>query len=261
MVIDGNTIAQEIQKELAEKLAGKNLSLAVVFVGDDSASKKFIERKKRFGDGVGVSVSVVQFSEKASEDEVRKELVRLAQDPAVSGIIVQLPLPAHFNTRAVVDLIPPEKDVDALSSFPLVLSPFVGAVRTILERHGVAIAGKNVVVVGQGALVGMPVAAWAREAGAKVISVDKDTEDIAQYTRTADILVTGAGVPGLITRDMIRDGAILIDAGTSESAGKLVGDIDPSCVGKAALFTPVPGGVGPLTVALLFLNLIELSAR
>lgn len=261
MIVDGRAITHELQEKIKKEAAGKRLALAVVFVGDDLASEKFIARKKKFGEVVGVSVEIFSFPADADENLVRTEIVRLAEDPSVDGVIIQLPLPLHYDTPALLNLIPPEKDVDALSAHPRVLSPVVGAIKEILARHGVSLMGAHVVVVGRGALVGKPVAAWAEGEGADVKSVDKETEDIARYTREADILITGAGVPGLVTPGMVKDGAILIDAGTSESQGKLVGDIDPLCADKAALFTPVPGGVGPITVAMLFFNLMQIHAE
>lgn len=261
MIVDGVGIATTLQKELAREAQGKGLSLAVILVGDDPASKKFIERKKKFGEAAGVSVEVFSFPADSDENLVRAEIIRLAEDPSIDGIIIQLPLPERYDTSALLNLIPQGKDVDALSAHPRVLSPVVGAIKEILARHGVSLRGAHVVVVGQGALVGKPVAVWALTEGGEVKSVDKETEDIARYTREADILITGAGVPGLITPGMVKDGAILIDAGTSESQGKLVGDIDPLCADKAALFTPVPGGVGPITVAMLFSNLMHIHAE
>ena len=188
------------------------------------------------------------------------------------AVIVQLPLPGDVDAKTVLDAIPIEKDADVLSSVaralfeavkvdiqcPL-LPPVVGAVQAILEQGGVEVAGKHAAVVGEGFLVGAPVATWLRQQGAEVTVVGDTTADLAATLRAADVIVSGAGSPGLITPHMLKDSVVLIDAGTSESGGKLVGDADPACAPKCALFTPVPGGVGPVAVAKLFENAVTLA--
>lgn len=261
MIVDGNAIASDIERELRERVGDKRLSLAVVFVGDNRASEKFIERKKDFGERIGVSVVIHTFPASISSPDLVHEVASIASKPLFNGVIVQLPLPGHIDAASVLAVIPPEKDVDALSQEPRVSSPVVGAIAEILKRGGVPVQGKNVVVIGRGALVGLPVARWAQEQGAQVTLCGRDTDNLGEVIRTADILITGAGSPRLIKEDMVKDGAVLIDAGTSESSGKLVGDIDPLCASKASLFTPVPGGVGPVTVAMLFSNLLYLFEK
>ncbi len=189
------------------------------------------------------------------------------------AVIVQLPLPAGIDAKNVLDAIPLEKDADVLSSAaralfengdlrnPHLLPPVVGAVQAIFEYGKVDAVGKQAVVVGEGFLVGAPVAMWLRQQGAEVTVVNDTTTDLAAALHNADIIVSGAGSPGLITPDMLKEGVVLIDAGTSELGGKLVGDADPACAAKCSLFTPVPGGVGPVAVACLFANVMKLAEQ
>ncbi|MBI2037275.1 MAG: bifunctional 5,10-methylenetetrahydrofolate dehydrogenase/5,10-methenyltetrahydrofolate cyclohydrolase [Candidatus Liptonbacteria bacterium] len=195
--------------------------------------------------------------------------VRKAADEA-DAVIVQLPLPNGIAVQHICDAIPVEKDADVLSSaaraqFKMLdlrnsslLPPVVGAVKKILEVGNVEMARKRAVVIGRGFLVGAPTAAWLRQRGAQVKIADSKTENLA---RLADIIVTGVGVPHLVKPDMVKEGAVVIDAGTSESDGALAGDVSPSCAVKCSLFTPVPGGVGPLAVACLFENAVTLAEQ
>ncbi len=276
MVIDGKKIAKDIKEKLKEeiKTSGKKLKLVIVQVGDNPASLKFIEKKEKFAEEIGVKTRVYKLPEDISTGKLRKKIAEISH-PKIGGkkdfgIIVQLPLPSHINTQYILDAISLEKDVDMLSAKAIgefsankskIFPPVVGAVKNILSLGGAAakLAGKNIVVVGAGLLVGKPMAIWLINEGATVSVLNKDTPDISKFTREADIIISGAGSPGLIKPEMIKDGVVLIDSGASEQFGKLVGDIDPACGAKASLFTPVPGGVGPITVALVFKNLADLN--
>ena len=263
MFVDGQKIADGIKQELAKRIAvlGKRPVLAVVQVGSEVAVEKFVERKEKFGEALGVAVVLHQFPPDLTEEVLAAEVKAIGGDPVVDGLIVQLPLPLEVNTDAVLGSIPPERDVDALSSAPRVLAPVPGAVAEILARYGVDPHGKRAVVIGVGRLVGKPVADWLRKQGALVETVSLETTlAMRSLTEAADIVVSGVGVPRLITPEFVKDGVVLIDAGTSESRGILVGDIDPACAEKAGLYTPVPGGVGPITVAKLFENLVILAS-
>jgi methylenetetrahydrofolate dehydrogenase (NADP+)/methenyltetrahydrofolate cyclohydrolase len=260
MLVDGNQIAANIQAKLKERLQGRGLRLVVIQVGGNAASSKFIEKKREFGEAIGTSVQVELLPVDTDEETLAAEISELSEDEGVHGIVIQLPLPKHIETQKMLDLVPPEKDPDALSSMPLVLPPVAAAVAEILQRHGIAVEGRRAIVIGRGRLVGKPVARFLTEAGAHVTALDRN-DTIGSYTHEADIVVAGAGVPGLLTPEMVKDGVILIDAGTSEAAGKLAGDIDPLCADKALLYTPVPGGVGPITVAKLFENLVALVEK
>ena len=256
MIVDGKKIAEEIEKELTERVQREgSRTLAIVQVGDNPVSSRYTKRKQAIGERIGVSVVLKKFPEDVPQFELMSAIEEIAND--VDGIIVQLPLPDHLDEDLVLNTAPDKKDVDALSVAPYFIAPVAGVVREILERHNISIKDKCVTIIGYGKLVGKPVAKWCTEHGAKVSVADIDTKDLTSLTKGADIIVTGAGSPHLLKSDMITDGVVLIDAGTSESSGKLVGDIDPACAEKAALFTPVPGGVGPITVVMLFKNLLS----
>jgi methylenetetrahydrofolate dehydrogenase (NADP+)/methenyltetrahydrofolate cyclohydrolase len=229
-----------------------------------------VSRKKIFGEKVGVSVTVFALPADISEEALIQKVSEIAQDVRFSSMIVQLPLPQHIDREKILNLIPAQKDVDVLSRdayarfergvFPI-LPPLAAVVKEIFDREHVSLTNKKVVVMGQGRLVGHPVTTWLRLQRRDPAVVTAETKDISSITKSADIIITGLGDPHFITPDMVKDGVALIDGGTSESEGKIVGDIDPRCEEKASVFTPVPGGVGPLTVAMLFKNVVMLGER
>ena len=272
MYIDGRGIRDRIQAELtlAVSRRSKTPCLAIVIIGSNPVIEGFVRAKKRFAETIGVEFNEYRFEESISEDEILRVLEELARDQKVSGIVVQLPLSEHLGVDRILNAIPAAKDVDvlsheALNSFSLgtlkILPPVVGAVQEILREGNVVPQGRKALVVGQGRLVGVPVAVWLRQEGAQVTVVGEPTEKLSDFTKTADLIVSGAGSPGLIQPEMLTPGVVLIDAGSSESLGKIVGDVDPACESLASVMTPVPGGVGPVTVAVLFRNLIILSDR
>lgn len=258
MIIDGKKMAAEIREELAENFSGRPVVLAVVLVGEDPASIKFVERKKKFGEEIGVDVRVFEYAEDVTEEDLSAEVQKLADSDQVGGIIIQLPLPPHINNSRILNLVPANKDVDALTADASVDSPVVEAIVEILDRGRVELNNKKIVVVGQGQLVGRPVAIRLAQDGFDVEVASSTTKDLKALILTADVVISGVGKPGLITPDMVKEGVVLVDAGTSEQSSKLIGDIDPACADKASLFTPVPGGVGPIVVAMLFKNLLRL---
>lgn len=260
MIIDGKEIRDEIKAELKEGARDfRMLSLAIVLVGEDPASVKFTAIKKKFGEEIGARVTIYEFEQTISEGDLAEAVERLAVDRSVDGIVIQLPLPKEINAEKILNLIPSDKDVDALTAETKVLPPVVGALAEILKRNNIEPSGKKAVVIGRGKLVGQPAAVWLSQEGALVDIADSHTGDISKLTLEADIVVCGAGVPGLLAPEMIKDGVVILDAATSEAGGKLAGDALPACADKASLFTPVPGGVGPLTVAMLFKNLLKLK--
>lgn len=263
MIIDGKKIAEDIKLEIKAFLkdTANRPTLGVVWVGEYPVSLKYINKKISLGESLGIPVKVFKFDEQISEEKLKSAIITLLSE--VDGAIVQLPLPKHLDTQKILDLIPKEKDVDCLSEDSAkgeILSPVVGAVKEILDRSGlIDIKDKKVVIVGKGKLVGGPVALWMVKNGADVKSFSKDdSENMFEEIKKADILILSAGVPGLIKQEMIKDGVILIDASTSEVSGVLKGDAEEACASKCSVFTPVPGGVGPITVVMLFKNLIEL---
>ncbi len=253
MIVDGKQIAEEIKQELKEKVEGKKLVLGVVVVGDDMATVKFVEQKKKFGEAIGVEVKVFEYGVEISEEELGEQVQNMALNKDISGIVVQLPLSKTINASKILNLIPANKDVDALSENASVLSPVVGAVKEILEKYRVDLTGKKILVIGRGKLVGAPVAIWLTQEGYEVETADIKTKNLSGLTKNADVIISGAGKPGLIKPETIKQNAIVIDAGAP------IGDADPACAEHCSLFTPVPGGVGPITVAILFRNMLELT--
>ncbi|MFA6476622.1 MAG: bifunctional 5,10-methylenetetrahydrofolate dehydrogenase/5,10-methenyltetrahydrofolate cyclohydrolase [Candidatus Paceibacterota bacterium] len=260
MIVDGKKLAEEIKQELKVKARGKDLRLAVVWVGEDPVSERYVESKKKFGLDIGIEVVVYEYPSTILEEDLAEEVARLNNDDNLGGVIIQLPLPKEIDEQKILNLISPDKDVDALGDEPRVLAPTIGAIKEILERNNIGLSGKRAVVLGKGKLVGRPAAIWLTQEGADVAVIDSKTLDPASILKQADIIVSGVGRAGLITPGSIKDGVVLVDAGTSESSGQLKGDADPACADKCSLFTPVPGGVGPLTVVMLFKNLIELNS-
>lgn len=240
MIIDGRKIAEEILVEIGDALRGKKLG--IVMGTSDAATESFIRIKSKVAARLGVEVVHGEFS----------ELLK-----SCDGIIVQLPI---ANSDELLAQLPGKKDVDAIGPSPLVRPPVAGAVAEVLTRNGVTVAGAQAVVVGAGRLVGLPSAALLRELGATV-SVITTQHGSLQELKSADIVVLGAGNPGFIKPDMLKQGVVLIDAGTSEAGGKLMGDADPACAEVASVFTPVPGGIGPIAVAMIFKNLFELTRQ
>lgn len=264
MIIDGRALAKQKEKEIKARVAQQGFAarLAVIEVGENPVSKNFIRMKREFAQRVGIEVVVHHLSATATLEHLASAI--RTESETAQGIIIQLPLPDSLDTDAVLALIPPEKDVDALSPHPLVLSPVVGAVRRVLIEGRVILLDKRVLVIGRGRLVGGPLAQWLVREGALLKIIGDETESVEPFVSEAEIIISGAGSPHLIKPFMVTQGSVLIDCGASEAAGRLIGDADPLCAEKCSLFTPVPGGIGPLTVAMLFENLfalIDLSAH
>lgn len=268
-VLDGKAIAAKILAGLKAEIGSRKLSLAAVMVGADPVVAKFVVQKQKAAEGLGVDFRTYEYPAEISTNELRKRIAQIVHDADPDGVIVQLPLPQHVNARYILNSVPPEKDVDVLSARAVgdfavgkarVSPPVVGAIQALFGEHGIEYRSKHVAVVGAGTLVGKPVAAWLANEKVSFTLVDEHTPDIAAFTGKADILITGVGKPALITGDMVKEGAAVIDAGTSEAGGKLAGDVDfDSVSGKAGYLTPVPGGVGPLTVAMIYKNLVMLA--
>ena len=255
-------MAKRYGETLAEKIAGlSRVPILRVFVlSKDKATEQFINIKKRAGESVGAMVEVIDMPETTTTDELI-DMIRTAVEQA-DGIIVQLPLPSSVDTERVLAALPASHDVDGIGggASSELLPPVVAAFQHILEENNISISGKKVVVLGHGRLVGKPAAQWFEREGADVTVCDKSTPDMCAAMIDADIVVLGAGAPHFVKPDMIKEGAIILDAGTSEAGGKVVGDADPACEAKTSLFTPVPGGIGPLAVMMIFKNLYSLAS-
>jgi methylenetetrahydrofolate dehydrogenase (NADP+) / methenyltetrahydrofolate cyclohydrolase len=269
MIVNGKLIAQEIKESLKEETDGRDVAptLFVIVIGGDAVTDNFIKQKKKFAEYVGINFHVENFSTTVSQEDIISFIKQCNEKPN-SGVVVQLPLPNILDKDVILNTVTSTHDIDLLSSEALeffkegssdILPPVVGAIKEILIRAGVTIREKGVVVIGHGRLVGVPAAIWFEQEGAHVTIVDIDTPDISELTKEADIIVSGAGDAGLIKPEMLKQGVILLDAGTSEAEGNTAGDADPECLNKCSLFTPVPGGIGPIAVAMLFKNLITLT--
>ncbi len=262
MIINGRKLAKKLEESIAHQIekSGASLILAIIQVGENAISENFIRMKREFAERVGVGVLIKRVIQIPESDVEARAIAAVRECGEIAdGLIVQLPLPSLCDTTRVLAGITPEKDVDALSPNPLVLSPVVEAIRHIFESQHVTLKNKRVLIIGRGRLVGVPIAEWLSGNGTTVDVIDDEVEDLNTYTRSADIIISGAGSPHLIKPSMIADGSVLIDCGASEAGGKVLGDADPACAEKCSVFTPVPGGVGPLTVAMLFQNLLKLS--
>ena len=265
MIVNGKAIAEDIYIGLAPRFASlkSQAVLGIVVVGENPVIASFVRIKERSARRLGVPILREDLPESASEKEIIDATDTLNEN--ADAVIVQLPLPKGISTNNVLAAVPNEKDVDALNpTIPeekrLVHAPVALAAVEILERSGIEIKGKRAVVVGAGRLVGAPSAWLLRHLGANV-SVFSLEEGTINALKDADIIVSGAGNPGFIKPEHIKDGVALIDGGTSELKKKIAGDADPACAGKAKVFTPVPGGVGPVAVAMIFRNLLELVKR
>jgi methylenetetrahydrofolate dehydrogenase (NADP+)/methenyltetrahydrofolate cyclohydrolase len=268
MIIDGPQIAKEILNSTrmeVEKL-GREVVIRAVTLQPNAATHSYLKIKGSRAEDAGMKMEIVQMPDNAQSED----LITAIETPGADAVIVQLPLPDSISTSLVLDEIPLEKDADVLSNRAYerfvyneegaLLPPVAAAVKEILERSGIEVAGKRVVIVGAGRLVGQPVSAWLEREGADVSVVTLETGD-HELLPHADIIVSGAGSPHFIKPEQVKEGVVLIDAGTSESGGAIVGDIDPACAEKASVYTPVPGGVGPIAVACLFRNVAMLAQK
>lgn len=262
MIVDGKQIAADIYSELDKELRSRTErpSLLVFVCDPNPETRKYLSLKQDRAMQLGIDVLVMEFDRDSSTTDFLEAMDTLL--PRHSGLILQLPFPAGVDVDLLIEKIPPEKDIDVMrytGEGSQVLPPVVGAVVEISKRHNILIEDKKVAVVGQGKLVGKPAALWAATSGATVTVVDKNTAEAEVILKDADIIISGAGVPGLITPEKIKEGVVIFDAGTSEEGGVLKGDAEPACAQKCSLFTPVPGGIGPITIAVLLKNLVLLS--
>jgi methylenetetrahydrofolate dehydrogenase (NADP+)/methenyltetrahydrofolate cyclohydrolase len=269
--IDGRVLAQRIEERLradVAALAKKNLppQLDVVLVGDDTASEVYVRRKKEACARVGISVKVHHLAASTPQKELAMLLDALNVDPMVTGVLLQLPLPKRLDERPLLEAIHPAKDVDcfhpanvgrAAQGTGTLLPATPRAVLAILDEERVELEGAHVVIVNHSNLIGRPLAALLLQRNATVTVVHKYTKDLAAHTKRADVLVTATGVPGLITKAHVKPGAIVIDVGIARNGSRVAGDVRFEDVAAVAgALTPVPGGVGPLTVAMLLSNVV-----
>jgi methylenetetrahydrofolate dehydrogenase (NADP+) / methenyltetrahydrofolate cyclohydrolase len=269
-IIDGKAIAQQVRTEVAEQVAAWTEAghpapgLATVLVGDDAASSVYVGGKQKASAEVGIEGFDHRLPADAPQSQVERLLHELADDPRVSGILLQLPTPPHIDGAALTELIDPAKDVDGLTpiSAGLLAKGRPGlrpctplGVMELLRRHDVQLEGAEAVVVGRSDLVGKPVASLLLAQNATVTTCHSRTRDLAEVCRRADVLIAAVGRPGLVQGDWVKEGAVVIDVGINRTDQGLTGDVDfEGAAQRARLITPVPGGVGPMTIAMLLRN-------
>lgn len=269
-LIDGKKIADELRSQLKEKIENfpKEIGLAVVIVGEDPASKIYVRNKVKACESVGIRSYVYELPESTTQEALENQLTSLANDSAVDGILLQLPLPQGFDQESAMAKIPHNKDVDGFSALDLghlVLNTakFVACtplgVMKMLEYENVNLTGKNAVVLGRSDTVGKPMALLLLNANATVTVCHSKTVGLKEICKNADVLVSAIGKAKFVTEDMVKDGAVVIDVGMNrDENGKLCGDVDFDKVKeKASLITPVPGGVGPMTITMLLYNTVK----
>jgi methylenetetrahydrofolate dehydrogenase (NADP+)/methenyltetrahydrofolate cyclohydrolase len=276
MIIDGKKIAQEIRSEVKREVEelrkkGVNPGLAVVLVGENPASQVYVRQKEKASEEVGIVSYKYELPEETTEEKLLSVVTELNADKKVHGILVQLPLPEHLDEKKVIEAISPVKDVDGFhpvnmgrlfTGEPAFVPCTPQGVIELIERSGFEIKGQKAVIVGRSNIVGKPVAMLLLMRHATITMCHTRTRDLAGETKQADILVVAAGRPRVITDEMVKEGAIVIDVGINRVEGKLVGDVDFETVSrKAKAITPVPGGVGPMTVAMLMKNTLEAAKR
>jgi|GEM_PF-673579 len=281
-LLNGNTIAERELERQREKLSqignDSKPSLAIMQVGENPRSKKYIERKESFGKNIGASVHVFSYDKNFSVDDLKREIKVLQKD--YSGVMIQLPIPGFSaeETEDVLSSVDIEHDVDCLNSKTLDLCknkstelddgfqpPVAGGVALLLEQAGIDIKNSklNFVVLGKGKTVGLPVASMLERYGVQYVSLDEhsDPETYKTSLLKADVVISGIGKAHILKPEMVKDGVVLIDAGVDFQGGKLCGDVDPLCYEKAKFYSPVPGGVGPAGIASLFQNLLLMAKK
>ncbi len=266
--MSGHEVAKSVYAELREVLANLDFTpaLRVVRLGDDPASVSYTRLKDKRARELGLDSQVLALPEDTSQVELLELIARLNADDEVDGVLVQLPLPPHVDAQRVLEAIDPAKDVDGFHPFNVgrlwtggrALLPCTPAgILRILDHYGVELEGREAVIVGRSNIVGKPLAALLLGRNATVTVAHSRTRDLAAVTRRAEVLVAAVGRPGTITPEMVREGAVLVDVGINRVGDKLVGDVAPEAWTRSSAYTPVPGGVGPMTVAMLLANTVQ----
>ena len=276
-IMDGKALSLKLKEQMKQRIAqlkqqGINPKLVVVLVGDNSASQVYVRNKHKSCGEVGIESEVITMPEQTTQQELLEVVERLNQDETVDGILVQLPLPKQIDEKTVLRSILPEKDVDGfhpvnvglLSIGDECFAPATpSGIIAMFQEYGIDIAGKNCVVIGRSNIVGKPMAALLLKNNATVTICHSKTEDLASYTRRADVVIVATGRRHTLTAEMVKEGAVVVDVGMNRNEqGKLCGDVDYEEVKeKASFITPVPGGVGPMTITGLLENTIQAAQR
>jgi methylenetetrahydrofolate dehydrogenase (NADP+)/methenyltetrahydrofolate cyclohydrolase len=266
IVLDGKALAAKVREEVAADVAGLgHVGLTTVLVGDDPASHVYINLKHKAAESVGIEAQDLRLPAETSQADLLSLLAGLNGNDGVDGILVQLPLPGHIDENAVIAAISPAKDIDGLHPLnaaalylgrPRLVPGTPKGIMRLLAEYEIGVEGTHAVVVGRSAIVGKPIAMLLLQANATVTVCHSRTADLAHHTRDADILVAAIGRPNLISGEMVKPGAAVIDVGINRTDAGLVGDVDPAAAEQAAYLTPVPGGVGPMTIAMVLENTV-----
>lgn len=272
-ILDGKLVAAEVLNQVQHEIAALQQrilpKLVVVLVGDDPASQVYVNKKAKTAQKIGMLSELILLPVDTSQETLCSEIHRLNADSTVHGILVQLPLPKHIDTQTIIQLVAPEKDVDGLHPFnlgrlltgdPKACKPCTPAgVMTLLQHYHVPLSGKQAVVLGRSNIVGKPMGLLLLEQNATVTYCHSRTANLSDVLRQADILVAAVGVPRMVKADQVKPGAVVVDVGINRVDGKLCGDVDfDSVAEKASFITPVPGGVGPMTIATLMSNTLKM---
>ncbi len=273
-ILDGKALSQQLIDSAKDEAGKFSPTLAVILVGENPASLTYVRNKKSACERAGVEYRELRFPDTFTQDQLLEEIQKLNEDESVNGLIVQLPLPEAIYVPEVIRAIDPKKDVDGFHAYNLgkmFLSPEFedlppatpSGIIKLLDHYDIPIRGQEVVVVGHSNHVGKPVSAMLLNRNATVTTCHIHTKDLASHTKRADILIVAVGKAGLITDDMVKEGVVIVDVGINRTdEGKLCGDVDFENVSKKASFiSPVPGGVGPMTVAALILNTVHAAKR
>jgi methylenetetrahydrofolate dehydrogenase (NADP+)/methenyltetrahydrofolate cyclohydrolase len=268
-LIKGKPIAERIRAQVSEDVAAiGHIGLVTVMVGDDPASDVYIRLKHKAAVAAGIDATDLRLPEETSEVELLAKVEQLDADPQVDAILVQLPLPRQIDEAKVIRALAPAKDVDGFHPInagqlylgePTLVPATPRGVMAMLAEHQVELSGARAVVIGRSAIVGKPMAHLLLQQNATVTICHSRTKDLAQHTREADVLVAAVGVPGMVTPDMVRPGGVVIDVGINRTDDGIVGDVDAGAAEVAGYLTPVPGGVGPMTIACLLENAVRCS--
>ena len=271
IIIDGKKTAAKLADELKTKTAklDKKPSLAVILANDSAASAVYVASKEKKSKELGFNSFVYRFEQTVKQNEIKELIEKLNKDPEINAILVQLPLFSHLSQDEIIELIDPRKDVDGfhpvnagrlssnLEPYAVCCTP-KGIIK-LLEEYDISLEGKNAVVIGRSNIVGKPLAALLLNKNATVTIAHSKTKNLKEITKNSDIIISAAGHPGLVTADMVSKGAVVIDVGITKKEGVLMGDVDFNSVSDVAGYiTPVPGGVGPMTIAALMENTYEL---
>ena len=269
MILDGKKLRDELLISYKEKISKDNLSitLAIILVGDDEASNVYINQKRKMCNDIGYNFIHEKYDDSITEDELLKNIERFNSNDNIDAILVQMPLPSGINEKSIQNAVNKYKDVDGLNDSNIVdlisgkssLYPCTACgVISLLDKYGVILEGSNVVIVGRSSLVGMPLFHMLENRNATVTLCHSKTRNLQSITKSADIIISATGVKGLIKEDMVKNNAVVVDVGITRENGKLYGDVDFDNVSKKAkLITPVPGGVGPMTIASLAQNVLK----